>query len=200
MHIHILVSHITVLCICVYSRYAHTYIGITVLCVYVYILVMHIHILVSHITVLCICVYSRYAHTYIGITYHSVVYMCVFSLCTYKYWYHSLVYVCVYSRYAHILVSQCCVYVCILVMHIHILVSQCCVYGITVLCICVYSRYAHTCNITICKQMHAGNIYARQCVFSDTRWRCRIFTGYFPQKSPIINGSFAENDLQVKAS
>ena len=59
---------------------------------------------------------------------------------------------------------------------------------------------------------HAMNLGAETCHLMflgytchfDTGWRrpigCLFFIGHFPQKSPIISGSLAEDDLQLKAS
>jgi len=62
-------------------------------------------------------------------------------------------------------------------------------------------------------QTHRG---ADACVFAEpntlilikthfaTGWQrpigCLIFIGHFPEKSPILSGSFAKHDLQLEAS
>jgi len=63
----------------------------------------------------------------------------------------------------------------------------------------------HMCDMTPSYVWHDSFICVTWLLhITHTGWPrpigCLIFMGHFPQKSPIMNGSFAERDLQLKAT
>jgi len=98
-------------------------------------------------------------------------------------------YLCVY------LCVRACLYVHVYTRTVWMCVFVCaCACACACVCACACAR-GNSCHVYHFSQFFLAVIHT----ISATGWR-RRFIGHFPQKSPIIIGFFAENNLQLKKS
>ena len=65
------------------------------------------------------------------------------------------------------------------------------------------ATHCNTLQVTATHYSSAVDVHLHEYTCTATGWRtpigCLVFIGYFSKKSPTISGSFAKNDLQLKA-
>ena len=97
-------------------------------------------------------------------------------------------------------------------MHIHYMYAYTLYVCIYIICMHIHYTKIYAAFTQVCIRQHrrTADIYmlthmcVHTCIYTQsyTGWQrlqgCLVYIGYFPQKSPIISGSFAKHDMQLK--
>jgi len=119
---------------------------------------------------------------------------------------HTYMSMCVCRAYIYVMcVCRAYIYEYVCVSCIHIWVCVCVVHTYMSMCVCRACIYEYVCVVHAYMSMCVSCIYSQaSSLLCRTGWQrpigSLIFIGHSPQKSSIMCGSFAERDLQLKAS